>query len=362
MGRTRRDALLGLAGGAAALTTGESALGAAPAAAAVQSEAALEPGLPILDAHHHLSPDYSFDAYHQDIRTSGHNIVGTVFVDCLAYYRADGPVAMRPLGEVEYANGVAAQSASGAYGKLRGACAIVGHADLTSDGAAALLDAQIAAAGGRFKGIRVMAAYDADPNVLGSLARILPPAPHHYAGDRFRAGFKLLWPRGLSFDAWVLEPQLGDVIDLARAFPDTPIILNHVGAPLGIGVYKGKQAERFSLWRTSMREIAACPNVSVKLGGLGEAYQGLTGPGGGVRLTSQQLAALWRPYLETAIELFGVERAMFESDFPVEKAAMDYATLWNALKRVVAGASADEKRALFFGTAARVYRIADLPG
>ena len=262
------------------------------------------------------------------------------------------------MGEVEFVNGVAAQSASGLYGSSRACAGIVGHADLLrGDGAGAVLEAEVAAGNGRFRGIRHLAAHDADAGVLGPLAHT--PAGI-YADAGFRTGFAHLARLGLTFDAWVLEPQIAEVTDLARAFPDTPIVLDHVGTPLGIAAYAGRLDERFGVWRDAVRELASCPNVVVKLGGLAMPFAGFPGMSPDVRLGSEELAALWRPYVETCIEAFGASRAMFESNFPVDRWGADYPTLWNAFKRLAAGASADEKRDLFAGSAARFYGLTEL--
>jgi predicted TIM-barrel fold metal-dependent hydrolase len=338
------------------------------------TEAIIEPDLPIIDPHHHLwdlrpllpvfpephhpfiaavarSPYYTFNELHADA-TSGHNIIATVFMECGAFYRAGADDDMKVLGETEYVNGVAAQSASGLYGNLRLCDAIIGHVDLRlGDGARAILEAQMALTP-RFKGIRHQGAWNADPDVLG------PPfhAPERlYHDPSFRRGFAHLAPLGLTFDAWVLEPQLSDVLDLARAFPDQKIVLDHCGTPLGMGSYKGKLSERFDIWRKAIQEVASCPNVSVKLGGLAMSFAGMPDHGPEAGLSSEALAAMWRPYIETCIEAFGPSRAMFESNYPVDKWGASYPVLWNAFKRITQGASADEKRALYAGTAARFY-------
>ncbi len=344
------------------------------------SEAILEPDLPIIDPHHHLwdlrplmpafpeprhpfieaiagAPYYTFDQLHADV-TSGHNIVGTCFMECGAFYRASASENMKPVGEVEFVNGVAAQSASGLYGDLRACAAIIGHADMTlGDGAVPVLEALIAAGNGRFRGIRHSAAWDANPATLG------PPfhAPEGLmVSDQFQAGFAHLGKLGLTFDAWVLEPQLGDVIALARKFPDQPIVLDHCGTPLNIAGYKGKLSENFSRWRKAIHKLAENPNVSVKLGGLAMAFCGMPEDGPAKGVGSETLAAMWRPYIETCIEAFGPQRAMFESNYPVDRWGATYPVLWNAFKRITLGASADDKRALYAGTAARVYGIEDV--
>jgi predicted TIM-barrel fold metal-dependent hydrolase len=344
------------------------------------AEAIIDPALPIIDPHHHLwdfapllarmpAPTHPFNAIpRQSTRYlfeelladagAGHNVVGTVFVQCGAFYRADGTEERKPIGEVEFVNGVAARSASGLYGAFRACAGIVGHADLTlGGGVAAVLEGLVAAGNGRFRGIRHIGAHDANGAVLGPLAHA--PAGL-YADARFREGFAVLGRMGLTFDAWVLEPQIGEVTALARAFPDQPIVLDHVGTPLGLGSYAGRRDERFAGWAAAIRALAECPNVSVKLGGLAMPFCGFEGLGPDARPGSERLAALWRPYVETCIEAFGAPRAMFESNFPVDRWGADYATLWNAFKRIAAGASADEKTDLFAGAAARFYKVEDL--
>lgn len=340
------------------------------------SEEILEQQLPIVDPHHHLwdrrsyatpeAPEHPFltaigpaqryllDELMADTG-SGHNVVATVFLECRAFYKADGPPELRSVGETEFVNGVAAMSASGVYGDFRACAGIVGNADLTlGEAVAPVLEAHLQAGGGRFRGIRNSASFDEDPQVLGPLNRV---QAGHYLRDDFRAGFARLAPLGLSFDAWLLEPQLPDLIDLARAFPATSIILDHVGTPLGRGRYEGRLEERFPTWRANIQELARCPNVTVKLGGLAMAFCNFPSFLAEPRAPSEQLAREWRPYIETCIEAFGADRCMFESNFPVDMGACSYATLWNAFKRLAAGASDAEKTALFSGTAKRVYRL-----
>ena len=322
-------------------------------------EAVLEPDLPIVDPHHHLidrpeSGHYLLPELLADI-ASGHNVLATVYLEWLSMYRADGPVEMRPVGEIEFANGVAAMCASGTYGKPRVCAGIVGHADLALGGrVTGVLEAMIASSGGRFRGIRFISASDPDMAQWGAvLAR-----PEGLLRDpKVREGFAQLAPLGLSFDAWVYHPQLGDVVDLARAFPQTPICLNHVGGAIGLGRYKGKRDEVFADWSARIRELAACPNVHVKLGGLGMKMFGFDVHEGALPPSSEQLAALWRPYIETCIDAFGARRAMFESNFPVDKGSYGYGVFWNACKRLAHGASASEKADLFLGTASRFYRL-----
>ena len=326
-------------------------------------EPALEPDLPIVDPHHHLidrpeSGRYLLPDLLADIAGGGHNVVATVYLEWLSMYRADGPAEMRPVGEIEFANGVAAMSASGAYGKPRICAGIIGHADLALGGRVRdVLEAMVVSGsgrGGRFRGIRFISASDPDQAQWGAVAG----RPEKLLLDRrVREGFAQLAPLGLSFDAFMYHPQLGDLLDLARAYPATPIVLNHVGGPIGLGRYKGKRDAVFAGWSADIRALASCPNVHVKLGGLGMRLLGFDVHEGALPPSSEQLAALWRPYIETCITAFGAERAMFESNFPVDKGSYGYGVFWNACKRLAQGASASEKASLFHGTASRVYRL-----
>jgi predicted TIM-barrel fold metal-dependent hydrolase len=217
-----------------------------------------------------------------------------------------------------------------------------------------VLEAHAAAGGGRFRGVRQIASYDPDPDVLGV---VNVPAPGLYTSDAFLAGFEWIERLGLSFDAWVVEPQLLDVAVLARRFPDTSIVLDHAGTPLGVASYQGRRNERFPIWRENIRLLAELPNVTVKLGGLGMGFCNFPSFLSEPRASSEQLALEWRPYLEACVEAFGAGRCMFESNFPADRGAGSYRVIWNAFKRIAAEASDDEKAALFGATAARVYRL-----
>lgn len=341
-------------------------------------ETILEPDLPIVDPHHHLwdrpaalmaalpppkhgfehvtrrVPRYLFDELLADM-TSGHNVKATVYMECGSMYRRSATPAMRPVGETEFVNGVAAMSASGLYGDVLACAGIVGHADCNLGAEVReVLEAHIAAGGGRFRGIRQSASSDPDKDVLGPLAR---QEGGLYMSAKFREGFAQLAPLGLSFDAWMLEPQLPDLIDLAKAFPQTQIILDHVGTPLGIASYAGKRAERFPIWKANIGKLAALPNVAVKLGGLAMVFPGFSSFMAFPPASSETLAAEWKPYIETCIEAFGPDRCMFESNFPVDIGSCDYDVLWNAFKVLTKGASAAEKTALYSGTATTIYRL-----
>ncbi|MDE2462553.1 MAG: amidohydrolase family protein [Alphaproteobacteria bacterium] len=343
------------------------------------AEPILEPELPIVDPHHHLwdrpagvlrdlpplqhgfmdiirnTPRYLFDELLKDL-SSGHNIIATVYMECGAMYRAEGPEALRCVGETEFVNGVAAMSASGLYGPVRACAGIVGHVDLRlAERAEDVLRAHIAAGHGRFRGIRQSASWSADPAVLGPLHGRVPAGL--YADQSFRSGFGLLHKLGLSFDAWFVEPQLPEVLDLARAFPETLIVIDHVGTPLGIGTYAGQREARFKDWQSGMRKLAACSNVHVKLGGLAMPFAGFAWSYAHRPASAQELADAWRPYIDECIQSFGPKRCMFESNFPVDAFSCDYATLWNALKLCAEAYTAEEKTALFSGTAKRVYRL-----
>ena len=323
-----------------------------------RKEPILEPDLPIVDPHHHLwdRPGwrYMFDELLADT-DSGHNIVATVYVQARAMYRAAGPQELQPLGETEFINGVAAMSASGIYGKTRHCAGIVGHADLTlGSRVEPVLAAHVRAGGDRFRGIRHISAWDAD-------AAIRNPAyspPQGLLGDKtFREGFAVLGRLGLSFDAWLYHPQIDELAELARAFPETSIVLNHVGGPIGIGAYEAKPKEVFSAWAASIKTLGACANVCVKLGGLGMRMGGFGFHEQPEPPSSETLAAAWRPYVETCIEAFGVGRCMFESNFPVDKGSYSYPVFWNACKLLARGATGPEKADLFAGTATRFYRL-----
>jgi predicted TIM-barrel fold metal-dependent hydrolase len=325
-------------------------------------EAALEPELPICDPHHHLwdqrhereAERYLLDEILDDI-AGGHNVVSTVFIECNAMFKADGPEAYRCVGETEFVNGVAAMAASGLYGKPRIAAGIVGTADLRlGDKVADVLDAQIAAGGGRFCGIRRGAFWHASPEIANH--RTNPPE-HLLLHDDLQAGFKHLAPRKLSFEVWCAHTQLPDAIGLARKFPDTAIVLDHFGGPIGMGPYAGKQAEVFAYWKTQMDELAKCENVYPKLGGLNMAVNGYGWENRPKPPTSTELAQATRNYFDYTIERFGPKRCMFESNFPVDKLSCSYTVLWNSFKLLTKGYSAAERAAMFHDTAAKVYRI-----
>lgn len=325
-------------------------------------EEILAPDLPIIDPHHHLwddrpeiMPRYLLEDVLDDV-DSGHNVLATVFLQCAAMYRTSGAEQLRPVGETEFVNGIAAMSAGGQFGPTRVAAGIVGWADLLLGAAVEeVLTEHIAVGGGRFRGVRFSTGTHSDPVIRKLIRR---PQPENLLADpRLREAFGKLAPLGLSFDCWLYFHQLADVVDLANSFPGTSIILNHVGGILGLGEYEGRRDDVFAVWLRSIKELARCPNVTVKIGGLTMKTVGFGFHQRKQPPTSQELADAWRPYVEACVAAFGANRCMFESNFPVDKEGCSYPVLWNAFKRIAAGYSTDERRALFSETAQKVYRL-----
>ncbi|MEC9152854.1 MAG: amidohydrolase family protein, partial [Pseudomonadota bacterium] len=296
---------------------------------AIIEEETLEPDLPICDPHHHLwefrhdrvEPRYLMDEFQKDLG-SGHKIVSTVFIECRAMYRNFGPEALRFIGETEFVNGVAAMSASGLYGPTKVASGIVGSAELMMGAATGeTLDAHIAAGGGRFRGIRRSATWDPDPNVRNSRT---DATPELLADPKFREGFAELDSRNLTFEAWVYHHQIPEVTDLARAFPGVTIILDHLGGPLGVETYRGKRDDCFEQWTADITELSRCENVMAKIGGINMDINGFFWHENPKPPTSQELNEATRKWYEHTIEQFGVNRCMFESNFPVDKQSCSY--------------------------------------
>ncbi|MEO8136468.1 MAG: amidohydrolase family protein [Betaproteobacteria bacterium] len=320
------------------------------------AEPALEPALPIIDAHHHRR-DRAGDSYlFSDLRAdlnAGHNVRATIAIECGDMYRAYGPPPLRPVGETEFLAGIAAMFGSGRYGPLLACAGIVGFADLLLGAQAeGVLDALESAGGGRLRGIRNPVAWDPAPDLRKTRC-----GPEGVLRDpHFREGVALLGPRDLSLDAWLYHPQLPELSALAGAFPHTTFVLNHLGGPLGAGPYAGRRHEVFAHWEALLRETARHPNIMCKLGGLGLPIFGFHFDDS---TSSVGYADAWRPYIETAIELFGVDRCMFVSNFPSDRDSVGYIALWNAFKRITAAYSPADRAALFSGTAMRVYRLED---
>jgi predicted TIM-barrel fold metal-dependent hydrolase len=317
-------------------------------------EAAIDPGRPIVDPHHHLWKASRWGSYLlDDLRADtagGHNVEQTVFVECDSEYRTSGPREMQPLGETEFVAAAAAEPTAG--GRI---CAIVAHADLTLGARVEEVLAGHARAGrGLVRGIRHRAAWDPSDALRGGRRG---PGPGLYANAAFREGFARLAELGLSFDAWNFHPQIPELTDLARAYPATTIIANHLGGPLGIGPYKGKTVEVLGAWSRDLSALARCPNVVLKVGGLGMRICGHGWAGRSTPATSDELAEAYRPWFAHALAAFGPDRCMFESNYPVDGESAGYVVIWNAFKKLSADLPEPARDALFRGTAARVYRI-----
>lgn len=321
-------------------------------------EAPIEPERPIIDPHHHLwerpNARYLFHDFHEDV-SGGHDIRATVYIQCRSMHRASGPEALRPVGEVEFAAGAAAMAESGHYGKTKICAGIVGTADLTlGAGVVPVLDALAAGANGRLRGIRMPVAVIDDNAIVGS---VVTPPPGLMLRDEVAKAVQIMGERDLVLDIWAFQTQMHEALQLAKNAPGTTIVIDHVGGVLGIGGFAGRRAELFDQWCADMAELAKLPNVKVKLGGLamhtlGFGFETRTDPP-----TSKELAAVWAPYIDTCIRLFGPERAMFESNFPVDKGIVSYVTCWNAFKRVAEGHLAADKDMLFHDTGAAIYRL-----
>ena len=319
----------------------------------------LEPDLPIIDALHHLyarpGQHYLLDEYLADAR-AGHRIVGSVYMQAGAFLRPDGPPELRGLGEIEFANGIGAMMASGDLGDIRVCAGIVGHVDLRhGDAVGRFLDEAMARAPQRFRGIRQGAIHSDAPAIVSAMPQ-QPPAG--LLGDeRFRLGFAHLARRGLTFDTAVFHHQLGDLADLADAFPGVTMILNHCGLALGLGRAKAERGTVFKEWRTALKAVAQRPNVLCKIGGFGLPFWNFGFEARETPASHEDLAEVWEPYVQTAIDAFGCKRCMMTSNYPPDGASAGFVPLWNALKHCVSGASRQEKEALFHDTAATTYRI-----
>jgi L-fuconolactonase len=301
----------------------------------------------IVDPHHHLWEHPEKPYMMPELRADTGSVEGvtqTVFVECGSGYRTDGPEAFRPVGETEFV--VAADP----DGSIAG---IVAFADLMRPEVTDVLAAHVEAGRGRFRGIRHASAWDASPAIRESHTK---PPPDLLSRDDFRRGFAALGAAGHSFDAWLYHPQLPELVELCRAVPETPVVLDHLGGPLGIGPYAGRRDEVLAGWRASMRDVAACDNVVLKVGGIGMAVYGQDWHRTG-GASPEQLVEVWGEPIRTCIELFGPDRCMFESNFPVDGVSCTYADLWAAFALIAEGFSDAERADLFAGTATRAYRL-----
>jgi L-fuconolactonase len=321
--------------------------------ARVDDEPAIEPELPIVDPHHHLFSsrrgDYLLPDFVSDL-ASGHRIEQTVFIDSGASYRASGPTELRPVGETEF---VVTETQFTSRPEV--AAAIVGHIDLDlGDRVQDVAAAHIEAGKGRFRGVRDLVQWD--PSSVGHFSSRQPP-PGRMQSIAFREGLRRIGAMSLSFDLWIFHPQLSEAAALASACPDTLLIIDHLGMPLGVGPYENRRAEVFRAWRDGLTLLAERPNVRLKIGGLGMPYAGFAHHLCDRPLTSTALAEAWRSYIETAATIFGADRCMFESNFPADAQTCGYGTLWNTFKKLTAGWSNGERTMLFSDTARATYKL-----
>ena len=320
-------------------------------------EDVLDPGIPICDPHHHLwdkpGDRYMIDEISRDVG-SGHNIVQTVFVEVDAMYRISGPEEMRPIGESEWVRGIGAQSDSGLYGRTKVATGIVGYANLNLGARVEpVLEEMESVSSGRFRSVRHTCSWDA----YEPLRSHRSGWPGMMAETKFREGLSKLIDRGHSFDALVYHPQLSELTELVDAFPNGVFVLNHIGRPLGVGPYQGHRDEVYEIWKKDMATLAERSNVLGKVGGLGNRVSGFGWDTQPEPPNSQELVEKTSPYYLYTIEVFGPERCMFESNFPVDKNSYSYKTIWNSFKRMTQGFSSTEKTWLFHDTAAKAYRL-----
>ena len=322
---------------------------------ALRQEDAIDPDRMIVDPHHHLwdrgGSTYLAPQLLDDI-TKTHNVVKTIFVECKANYDRELAEHLWPLGETAFAVGEADRTDAAGGPTI---AAIVGHADMMlGDGIADVLSAHIDVAGGRFRGIRHSTAWVASDEI------------HHGRNSRdqmmgsseFHAAAQTLASMGLSFDSWLYHPQLPEVAALATAVPDLTIVVNHLGGPLAIGPYGHARDQARKAWKTNMKRVANTPNVSLKLGAIG--MDNAFAMGWSTRDTppsSEEVAAYWSDDVRFCIDLFGPERCMFESNFPVDRQTLPYPVIWNSFQMIAAGYTDAEQDDLFSGTATRVYRL-----
>jgi predicted TIM-barrel fold metal-dependent hydrolase len=315
----------------------------------------IDPDREIVDPHHHLwqRPDWNYELAELWGDTSaGHNVVQTVFLECGSKYLGDGAEHFRPVGETTYVAKIAAASAQDPN-KARIA-AIVSRADLRHAELDAVLDAHEAASQGLFRGIRHAGAREPHPD--GFLIPGSAPAGL-YADAAFQRGVARLGERGYTYDTWHYFHQNADFAELAKAVPDTTLVLDHFGTPLGVGYYAGKQHAIFTQWQKDIETIARCPNVVAKLGGLAMPDNGFGWDKRERPPSSDEFVDAQAKYYHHTIECFGAQRCMFESNFPVDRLSISYPILWNGLKKIASRYTEAEQSAMFNGTARRVYQL-----
>jgi predicted TIM-barrel fold metal-dependent hydrolase len=319
-------------------------------------EPALDPDRRIVDPHHHFwdrpGSRYHLQEFLADMAT-GHRVVATVYVECGSFPRAEGPPELRPVGEIEFA--VAAAEEAARLNTGTAVCAaIVAGPDLTlGEGVDDVLDVMAEAAEGRLRGVRNTTAWHADPEIRPPSN----PPPALLRDSRMHAGIARVRARGLALDIWNYHTHLDEVRDLARSFPDLPIVLDHVGGLLGIGPFAHDRDAVVAEWSSRLGEVARCENVFLKFGGRGMRVAGARHHERPLPPSSEELAQAWAPVFNRCMDAFGPQRCLFESNFPVDKSMFSYAIVWNAFKRLAARFSEDEKDALFHRTASRIYQL-----
>ena len=328
----------------------------------LKREQPLFPDLPIIDPHHHLW-DVGFGKYYveellNDINTSGHNIKATVYIMSSSntkIYSKEGPEEYKTLREIEFATKEGKRSDLILNNNIKVNASIVGSLDLThGNKLKPVIEKGIEVSEGRLKGIRMLLASHKDPRIIsGAVKSDLGLMLH----PNFIEGAKCLQDAGLSLDFWIYHTQLLEMERIAKALPDLNIILNHIGGPIHIGEYEGKQALTHREWRSAMMRLSRLPNINVKLGGLGMAVNGAKFHLNSKPPHSKDLSEIWKPWIYETINMFGFERCMYESNFPVDKGSCSYGSLWNAFKIISEDMSEEEKNKLFYENAARIYKI-----
>jgi predicted TIM-barrel fold metal-dependent hydrolase len=314
-----------------------------------------------VDPHHHLFGEDMDALYYRRAElerdlAGGHRIIGTVYVEAYGSgWRTTGPEHLRPVGEVETIVGKAAGPVRTVSGYCEIAAGIVAYADLTLGHAVAeVLEAHLAAAQGRLRGVRHISARD--DGLVGRFIKHLP-RKHQLGDNAFRTGLGQLSKHGLSFDVWIYQHQLNELIELVDHLPDTTFVLDHVGGLIGVGEYRSERAAVFAGWKQKVQDLARRPNVCVKVGGMGMPVFGFGFEHRQRPATSVELAQAWQPLIDVCLDAFGTKRCMFESNFPVDHQSCGYTELWNAFKLATRGMSSEERGDLFHRTACSVYRL-----
>ena len=318
-------------------------------------EGVLDPDRDIVDPHHHLWPQPSMGYNLAELladTTDGHHVSQTVYMECGAAYHREGPEHLKCVGETEFiANAARLAKEQGSPAQIAG---LVARADLRDEKLDSTLEAHEAAAEGLFRGIRQAGACSE-----GIEGLVIPGGAeaHLFEQEEFRRGLEHLGTLGLTYDTWLYHFQLPEFIELARAVPETTMILDHFGTPLGVGPFAGQREAIFEKWKSDIADLAECPNVFMKVGGLAMPDNGFGWYGREMPPTSDEFVDAQLPYYEHTINCFGPERCMFESNFPVDRLSVGYRVLWNAFKKMTSHFSEEDKNLMFSGVARKVYRL-----